>query len=281
VLNERAALVVSLGQPSIPPSEHTSLAPSSEGQRSAGRCAATFVQVVATSSQRSVNLQRSGARHDHPMPIRDGPVSRATRAAVDDQRRVLAELARAQRTAGLSDEDVGRASRMSRWMVARIVDGRRRASLVELAAIGAAVGRDIRMHAYTAGDPIRDAGQQRLLDRFRRRLDPSLVVRTEVPLPIAGDRRAWDAMIGGVDWRRPAEAESVLDDLQALERRLALKVRDGEVDGVILVIADTRRNRQALAAAPGCFAGFDRNARRVLSALAAGRDPGGSSLLVV
>jgi hypothetical protein len=215
------------------------------------------------------------------MPTRDGPVARATRVAADDQRRVLAELARAKRSAGLSDEDVARACRMSRWMVARIVDGRRRASVVELAAIGATVGRDIRLNAYPVGDPIRDAGQQRLLDRFRARLHPGLEMRTEVPLPIEADLRAWDAVIRGVGWRRPAEAETVLDDIQALERRLALKVRDGGVDGVILVIADTPRNRRALAAAPGSFSAFDRNARRVLSALATGRDPGGSSLILL
>ena len=215
------------------------------------------------------------------MPTRDGRLARATRVAADDERRVLAELARAQRSAGLSDEAVARACRMSRWTVARIVDGRRRASLVELAAIGAAVARDIRMHAYPAGDPIRDAGQQRLLDRFRARLHTGLAVRTEVPLPIESDLRAWDAVVRGADWRRPAEAETVLDDIQALERRLALKVRDGGVDGVILVIADTARNRLALAAAPGSFLGFDRNARRVLSALANGRDPGGSSLILL
>jgi transcriptional regulator with XRE-family HTH domain len=215
------------------------------------------------------------------MPTRDGPIARASRVAADDQWRLLAELARAQRSAGLSDEDVARACRMSRWTVARIVDGGRRASVVELAAIGAALGRDIRLHAYPAGDPIRDVGQQRLLDRLRARLHPSLTTRTEVPLPIEGDLRAWDAVIRGADWRRPAEAETVLDDVQALERRLALKVRDGGVDGVVLVIADTRRNRQALAAAPGSFSTFDRNARRVLSALATGRDPGGSSLLLL
>jgi hypothetical protein len=215
------------------------------------------------------------------MPTRDGPVARATRVAAEDERRVLAELARAQRSAGLSDEDVARACRMSRWTVARIVDGRRHASIVELAAIGATVGRDIRLHAYPGGDPIRDAGQQRLLDRFRARLHPALVMRTEVPLPIGADLRAWDGVIRGVDWQRPAEAETVLDDIQALERRLALKVRDGGVDGIILVIADTPRNRRALASAPGSFSAFNRNARRVLSALATGRDPGGSSLILL
>jgi hypothetical protein len=135
------------------------------------------------------------------MPSRDGPVARATRVAADDQRRVLAELASAQRSAGLSDAVVGRACQMSRWTVARILDGRRRASVVELGAIGATVGRDIRLRAYPAGDPIRDAGQQRLLDRLRARLHPGLTMRTEVPLPIAADLRAWDAVIRGVGWR--------------------------------------------------------------------------------
>jgi hypothetical protein len=82
-------------------------------------------------------------------------------------------------------------------------------------------------------------------------------------------------------WRRPAEAETVIDDIQALERHLALKVRDGGVDGVILVVADTRRNRRALAAAPAAFAAFDRDSRRILRALGEGRDPGGSSILLL
>lgn len=206
---------------------------------------------------------------------------RATRVAAADERRVLQELAAAQRSAGISDEVVARACRMSRWTVARTMAGRRRASVVEIAAIGAAVGRDVRLHAYPAGDPIRDAGQQRLLDRLRARLHPSLTVQTEVGLPIAGDLRAWDAVILGAGWRRPAEAETVLDDIQALERRLSLKVRDGGVDGVILAIADTPRNRRALAAARGSCSSFDRDARRVLSALAAGRDPGGFALVLL
>jgi hypothetical protein len=151
--------------------------------------------------------------------------------------------------------------------------------MAELAAIGAAVGRDVRLQAYLAGDPIRDAGTQRLLERFRARLHPSLRMTPEVGLPIPGDLRAWDAMVAASTWRRPAEAETVIDDIQALERRLALKVRDGGVDGVILVVAHTRRNRRAVAAAPAAFAGFDRDARRVLQALADGRDAGGSALL--
>jgi hypothetical protein len=147
--------------------------------------------------------------------------------------------------------------------------------------LGAAVGLDVRLRAFPAGDPIRDAGQQRLLERLRARLHPSLRWATEVPLPIEGDLRAWDAVVRAATWHRPVEAETVLDDLQALERRLALKRRDGGEDHLIVLVADTPRNRRALAAAPEAFTTFRRDARVVLRALAAGTDPGSSAVLIL
>src|SRR5204863_2579999 len=122
-------------------------------------------------TQRAGHAQATAGEGTHPrmprMTSRDSPVARATRIAASDQARVLAELARARRTAGLSHLEVGRACGMSRSMVARIETGQRRATVVELAAIGAAVGRDVRLQVYPAGDPIRDAGQLRLLGRLR------------------------------------------------------------------------------------------------------------------
>jgi hypothetical protein len=150
-----------------------------------------------------------------------------------------------------------------------------------LAAMAAAVGLELRVRAFPAGDPIRDAAQQRLLERFRPRLHRSLPWSTEVPLPIAGDLRAWDALIRGPGWRVGVEAETVLDDVQALERRLALKRRDGDVDHVILLVADTRRNRQALASAPAAFADLRLRTRELLAALRDGRDPGESGIVIL
>jgi transcriptional regulator with XRE-family HTH domain len=203
------------------------------------------------------------------------------RIANADQARVLGEISRARRTAGLSNADVGRASHMSRSMVARIQAGSRRASVVELAAIGAAVGLDIRMQAYVAGDPLRDAGQLRVLDRFRAQLHASLQVRTEVPLPIDGDRRAWDAVVAGPGWHAAVEIETVLDDVQALERRLALKARDGGMTVVILVVADTPRNRRILAGVPTAFAWLGRDVRGTFRALRRAEPPPQSALLLV
>ena len=151
----------------------------------------------------------------------------------------------------------------------------------QIAAIGAVVGLDVRLRAYPAGDPIRDAGQQRLLERLRARLHPTLRWSMEVPLPIEGDLRAWDALIKGHGWRLVVEAETVLDDLQALERRLRRKQRDGGVDVLILLVADTRRNRRAIEAAPASFAGFSRDARATLHALRAGIHPGRSAIVLL
>jgi transcriptional regulator with XRE-family HTH domain len=192
----------------------------------------------------------------------------------EDDRLVRAEISRARRGAGLSHDAVGAACGISGSAEWRIEHGTTKTADVRtLACLGAVVGLDIRLRAYPAGDPIRDAGQQRLLERLHARLHPGLIWRTEVPLPIQGDRRAWDALIRGEGWIMAVEAETALDDLQAVERRIALKQRDGGVDHVIILVADTRRNRRALAAAPNAFPGFSRDARATLRALAAGRDP--------
>jgi transcriptional regulator with XRE-family HTH domain len=215
------------------------------------------------------------------MTSRDSQLDRATRTADEDEARVRADIARSRRGAGLSHAEVGRRCGMSRTMVARAEAGTRPTTIHEFARLGAAVGLDVRLRAYVAGDPIRDAGQQSLLGRLRPRVHSILAWRTEVPLPIDGDRRAWDALIRGAGWLVAVEAETVLADIQAVERRVALKQRDGGVDHVILLVADTRRNRRALAAAPHAFAGFRRDARTVLRALGAGRDPGCSAVLIL
>ena len=151
----------------------------------------------------------------------------------------------------------------------------------DVAALGAVVGLDVRLQAYPAGDPIRDAGQARLLDRFRARLNAALGWSTEVALNIPGDLRAWDAVIRSPAWRIGVEAETVLDDIQALERRLALKRRDGDMDHVILLVADTARNRRALGSAPAAFADLPLRTRDVLLALRDGRDPGANGIVIL
>jgi transcriptional regulator with XRE-family HTH domain len=215
------------------------------------------------------------------MTNRDPRVGRAVRRASEDEARVLSDIARSRRGSGLSREAVAREVGLSRSAIERLEAGARRSTLRELAAVGTVVGLDVRMRAFPAGDAIRDVGQRRLLGRLRPRCHVSLSWATEVALAIEGDLRAWDAVISGADWTVGVEAETVLDDLQAVERRLGLKQRDGGVDLVILLVAETRRNRAALGAGGTAFAGLSRDARTVLRALAAGRRPDSSALIVL
>ena len=209
-------------------------------------------------------------------------VDRARRRIEADLRRAIEDVAAGRRNAGLSLRTVGAACGVSRSAIDRMEAHRADSvDVVLLASMAASVGLDLRLRAYPAGDPIRDAGQQRLLERLRVRLHPDLRFPTEVVLPIDGDLRAWDAVIRGASWRIAVEAETVLDDIQAVERKLALKQRDGGIDHVILLVADTPWNRRALAAAPGAFATFSRDSRAMLRALREGRDPGCSGIVIL
>ena len=184
--------------------------------------------------------------------------------------------------AGLSLRDAGAASGSSHQRLMRFERGELDyVSIGNLGAWCAVVGLELAVRAYPGGDPLRDRAQLALLERLRLRLHPSLRWSTEVPLRLEGDLRAWDAVIRGAGWHLPVDAETALDDLQALERRLALKQRDGGADHVILLVADTRRNRRALASAPAAFATLPLRTRDVLRALGEGRDPGGSGIVIL
>jgi transcriptional regulator with XRE-family HTH domain len=185
--------------------------------------------------------------------------------------------------AGLSLADVGRAAGMSYSQVGRI----ERAvlpsvSILQLARIASVVGLDLGMRVYPNGSPFRDKAHLELIQRFRNRLSPKLSVRTEVPLPISGDLRAWDLVVYGAGEPIGIEAETRLTDMQALERKIALKMRDGTMTRVVVVVSATRNNRLALRqTGDGLKASFPVVGRVALQALAQGRDPGGSSLVIV
>jgi transcriptional regulator with XRE-family HTH domain len=221
------------------------------------------------------------------MPTRERPIDRGNRIARADLVRVGAELREARVGAGLSLADVGRAAGLSPSQVSRLERARLpSAGVRRLASVGAAVGLDVRIRAYKAGDPIRDLAHVRLLDRLRPRLGEGLTFRTEVPLPDPDDQRAWDGWIGGIRApvptlrSMPVEAETRVADAQAVMRKLALKLRDGGVDHLLLIVADTRANRDAIAAAGMAVRElFPISPRRALRALAAGRHPGGSALV--
>jgi hypothetical protein len=129
---------------------------------------------------------------------------------------------------------------------------------------------------------VRDHAHLALLERLRAAIGDALGWQTEVPLPNPGDRRAWDALIRVARVRVGVEAETRGRDSQDLQRRLSLKRRDGGVDHVILLLADTRHNRSFLrAAGQGLLGDFPVPGPVALERLAAGQDPQGSSIILL
>ncbi|MEA2025123.1 MAG: helix-turn-helix transcriptional regulator [Chloroflexota bacterium] len=154
--------------------------------------------------------------------------------------------------------------------------------LVDLARAMAVVGLDLYVRAYPGGKPVRDQAHLDLLERLRIILASDVLWRTEAPLPNPGDRRAWDALIRVGRVSVGVEAETRGRDSQELQRRLSLKRRDGGVDHLILLLANTRHNRQFLRqAGEGFHADFPVDGEVALERLAAGEDPGGSSIVLL
>jgi hypothetical protein len=134
----------------------------------------------------------------------------------------------------------------------------------------------LRINLYPEGEALRDRVQLPGLAAFRRRLHPSIAWRSEVVLPGQSDRRAWDAVAideehtwTGIEWISRVGA------VDAMLRRAHQNQRDDpRISRVVLVIADTKRNRDALRAAlPLVRAEYPLGSREVLAALGAGRAP--------
>jgi transcriptional regulator with XRE-family HTH domain len=182
------------------------------------------------------------------MATRERPGDRGA----EDARSLFATIGReiraARRERGMSLAAAGRRADMSGWQLGRL-ERRDLAepTLEQLCRAARAVGLRPWFKLYPDEAPVRDAAQLKLLARFERLLAPPLRLRREVPLPIAGDLRAWDGRI--TDGKRTAsiEGESKLDDVQAVSRRIELKTRDDPDAGVvILVLNRTAHNRRIL-----------------------------------
>jgi len=196
---------------------------------------------------------------------------------------VLEELRNARLDRGLESQDVARAVGLSPAQYSRIERGQSGAiSILQASKMLSAVGLELSVRTYPRGEPLRDAAHVALLDRLRRGLHRSLRFTTEVPFPSPGDRRAWDAMIHGAGWRYGVEAETRPRDREALERRLALKLRDGDVTGMALLLLNSRHNRDfARSHREVLSERFPIDSRRALELLAAGVYPGGSSVILL
>jgi transcriptional regulator with XRE-family HTH domain len=227
------------------------------------------------------------------MPTRERPADVGTRRAATILAAIGDDLHEARLNCGLSQARVAKSACVSQTSVSRIerrVEGN--ASVRDIARLLAVVGLELSARAYPGGSPIRDAAQRALLDRLRQRTNPALKWRFEVPLPVPGDQRAWDAVLesvatspasAGPPVRVAIEAETRLRDVQALQRALARKRRDDpSITAAVLLIAETRANRRIVKENAGALgADYSTPGWTILEALGSGRLPVASGLVLL
>jgi transcriptional regulator with XRE-family HTH domain len=196
---------------------------------------------------------------------------------------LLAEAREARLSGNLSQTEVGGAIGVSRSQYGLIErGGHPNVPFIVVAEILSVLGLELAARAYPAGGGLRDAAQLALLARFRERVATSFTWRTEVVIPIEGDLRAWDAALTRPGLRIGIDAETRLRDVQAVDRRVALKLRDSAFDRAVLLVAATKTNRRLLHdAGDALVANYPVRTREGLAALAAGADPGGNCLVML
>ena len=208
----------------------------------------------------------------------------------DEQRRgeqLVLEIAREIRLArvigGLRQVDLARSAGTTQARVSRLERGHALdVGLPELARLAGAVGLKLVALCYPAGSPLRDAGQIALLERLRLQIAPVWGWRTEVPVNSPGDLRAIDALLTFGRCSIAVEAWTRLADLQAQTRSAQLKRRDIGATRLVILLADTWANRQALNSVAGhVTASFPLGTRAILVALRAGRDPGADGIAIL
>jgi transcriptional regulator with XRE-family HTH domain len=196
----------------------------------------------------------------------------------------ILEEARAARVAsGLTQHDVGRALGLSSGRVSLMERGKYpNVPFVLVAQFLSVVGLELAARAYPVGGGLRDIAQVRLLDRLRTRTSHDFTWQTEVPIPIPGDLRAWDAVIRTGAIVIGIDAETRLRDFQSVDRRMTLKARDSGVDSMILLLSDTRSNRGMLRDIRLVAAvNYPIPSRVALAALEAGRQPSGNAIIML
>ena len=193
------------------------------------------------------------------------------------------ELREARLARGLTQAQVATAIGTSGARVSRVEQGRvptvRTRALIQH---GAAVGLRVSVKAYPAGGGLRDAGQAAYIARFAERIGRQWRIQLEAPMPVSGDVRAVDILLRAGELTIAVEVITRLRDLQAQLRAATEKARDIGASRFVLVIAATHANRRALAdARPALVGAFDLDARAVLGALRAGRDPGRDAAILL
>ncbi len=216
----------------------------------------------------------------------------ATRTrAVDEARRgwhqlrvaIGADLRTRRLVLGARQADVGQAIGVSPSEISRRERGDApHVAVLSLSEHAAAVGLRMTIGLVPLGGGVRDAAQLKYIHRFLERVSGRFTRELEAAIPIAGDLRAIDVVLRSAGRLIAVEVITRLGDVQAQVRAARLKARDVGATRLILVVAATRANRRALdEARPALIGAWDLDTRRVMAALAAGRQPDHDAIVMI
>jgi transcriptional regulator with XRE-family HTH domain len=132
------------------------------------------------------------------MPSRERLRAVGLQQADHVSRRLGREARHLRWAASLSQAQLASAIGVSRGWLSDFELGRLQSlDLKKTALLFAHLGHKLVTNVYPTGEPMRDAGQARLLERFNARLSPAWRRTLEAAMPIAGDLRAWDELLVG------------------------------------------------------------------------------------
>lgn len=192
------------------------------------------------------------------------------------------EIRALRMAANISQAQLSAAAGISRTYLCRLELGQvSRVDLRVACILFAILGQRLTVKGWPVAEPMRDAGQLKLLDRFDARVPPIWHRTRESVMPIHGDLRAWDERLDG-----PAsigvEAETRPNDLQAVERSMSAKKRDSRVRRMALLMSATERNHAIVRMhLPALRQTFPLDTRAFMSAVRDGRDPGADGLVLL
>lgn len=217
------------------------------------------------------------------MATRETRQQRGSRQGDALTRRLILGLRDARLHSGVSQRQVARLVRCSQSEISRL----ERTEFLDvpiwrLSEIACVLGFELSASLHIVGQPLRDKGHQELIRRFLAALAVTWNALREVPLPLPGDRRSWDVLLRLASQRVGVEAETRLRDVQAFVRRVRERERDGGVDEILVVLADTAHNRSIVGDLRDALGPrFITSPRAILGALRSGQPLPGSGVILL
>lgn len=221
------------------------------------------------------------------MTTKETRVGRGRRRGQMLTRRVISDLREARLVAGLSQSALAREVGLDPSTMWRLeADLLPDTSVVRLSEIASVLGYEVSLGLHPIGDPVRDKGQLACGRRLDAVLSERWRVTDETLLPGAGEQRSWDKLLRLTDatprYLVGTDIESRVWDVQAIVRRTRARERDGQVDHILIVLADTAHNRRIIDELRASLGpDYATSARRLVRALRVGMRLAGSGVVLV